>query len=396
MPDDPSAGAGTRPAPAPPASPPAAGRQPWWPQPTDRPTLPGQGASTRLTVADGEAIRQIPGVELVAAGVADSTRIVAGERRHFTRLEGADVDLASIHGWTLEHGRFFTAEEVAGAAQVAVLGIAVSRFLFGEGANPVGQQVEMQERTFSVIGVTGGQGRTAAPPDVVYAPLAAAQSMLNIPHLHRLEIAAESAGVASRVATEVAELLRARHQIRPDQADDFRVRTQVREALLGKGLAPNFRRSVVGNVPTYEHLVLEEMSLTLEQAGRTMAVLLVAIASVALLVGGIGIMNVMLVSTSDRTQEIGVRRMVGARERDVLLQFLLEAATLSIGGGGLGILLGYAAATALTHAFGWASDIPPLAVLFTFVAALVVGIFFGLYPARQAARVDVVQILHDG
>ncbi len=373
------------------------GEQPyWWPAPTHRPVLPGQGASTNLRVPDANAIRQIPNVELVTLSVEDNARIVAGERRHFTRLKGVDVNVLQIHGWKLLYGRFFNSNEIEEGAQVVVLGIAVSHFLFGEDTRPIGQQIDVQGRTFSVIGVTDQQRRsTEASSDAIYIPFTTAQSLLNIKHLHRLEISTTSAGVASQVATEVTELLRKRHQLKPNQADDFRVRTQVREALFGKGLAPNLRRSVIGNVPTYENLVIKEMSLTLEQAGRTMSLLLVAIASVALFVGGIGIMNIMLVSTSDRTREIGIRRMVGARERDVLVQFLLQAVMLSVCGGSLGILVGYAAAATLTHAFGWISNIPLLAVLLTFITSLTVGVFFGLYPARLASRIDVVKILHE-
>ena len=368
----------------------------WWPTPTHRPVLPGKGASTNLKVPDADAIRQIPNVELVTLSVEDNARIAAGERRHFTRLKGVDANVMQIHGWKLLYGRFFNSNEIEEGAQVVVLGIAVSHFLFGEDTRPIGQQIDVQGRTFSVIGVTDQQRRsTEASSDAIYIPFTTAQSLLNIKHLHRLEISTTSAGVASQVATEVTELLRKRHQLKPNQADDFRVRTQVREALFGKGLAPNLRRSVIGNVPTYENLVIKEMSLTLEQAGRTMSLLLVAIASVALFVGGIGIMNIMLVSTSDRTREIGIRRMVGARERDVLVQFLLQAVMLSVCGGSLGILVGYAAAATLTHAFGWISNIPLLAVLLTFITSLTVGVFFGLYPARLASRIDVVKILHE-
>ena len=240
------------------------GEQPyWWPAPTHRPVLPGQGASTNLKVPDANAIRQIPNVELVTLSVEDNARIVAGERRHFTRLKGVDVNVLQIHGWRLLYGQFFNLNEIEESAPVVVLGISVSHFLFGEDINPVGQQIDVQGKTFSVIGVTDQQKRrTEALSDAIYIPFTTAQSLLNIKHLHRLEISTTSAGVTSQVATEVVELLRKRHQLRPNQADDFRVRTQVREALLGKGLAPNLRRSVVGNVPTYENLVIQEMSLT--------------------------------------------------------------------------------------------------------------------------------------
>jgi putative ABC transport system permease protein len=368
----------------------------WWPTPTHRPVLPGQGASTNLKIQDADAIRQIPNVELVTLSVEDNARIIAGEHRHFTRLKGVDVNVMQMHGWELLHGRFFNANEIEEGVPVVVLGIAVSRFLFGEDINPIGQQIDVQGKNFLVIGVMDQQKRRAeASSDAIYVPFTTAQSLLNIKHLHHLEISTTSAGVTSQVATEVAELLRKRHQLKPNQADDFRIRTQVREALFGKGLAPNLRRSVIGNVPTYDNLVIKEMSLTLEQAGRTMSVLLIAIASVALFVGGIGIMNIMLVSTSDRTREIGVRRMVGARERDVLVQFLLEAVLLSACGGGFGVLVGYASAATLTHAFGWTSHIPLPAVLLTFITSLTVGVFFGLYPARLASRIDIVKILHE-
>jgi ABC-type antimicrobial peptide transport system permease subunit len=191
----------------------------------------------------------------------------------------------------------------------------------------------------------------------------------------------------------VTAVLRARHGIAAAAPDDFTVATQARQALANGGMRPDVARAVVGNVAGLEKVTLEQLAKTLERASRTMTALLASIAGVSLLVGGIGIMNIMLLSVTERTREIGVRRAVGARARDVRRQFVAEAMTLSLVGGFVGVLLGFAASTGIAQVLKWSTSISLTAVALSFGVAALVGIFFGWYPARQAARLDPIQSL---
>jgi ABC-type antimicrobial peptide transport system permease subunit len=188
-------------------------------------------------------------------------------------------------------------------------------------------------------------------------------------------------------------MLRARHNISDEKPDDFTVTTQARQALAKGGMRPDVARAVVGNVSGLEKVTLEQLGKTLDRATRTMTALLAGIAAVSLLVGGIGIMNIMLLSVTERTREIGIRRAVGARARDVRSQFVLEAVALSVTGGIIGVLAGLLAARGLSHYLRWSTTISPGAVLVSVGVAAAVGIFFGWYPARQAARLDPIQSL---
>ncbi len=187
-------------------------------------------------------------------------------------------------------------------------------------------------------------------------------------------------------------LLRQRHGIGEADPDDFVVRTQASVAL-GKGVSRDVARAITGNAPGLEQLTLEQLSKTLERASRTMTLLLASVAGVSLLVGGIGIMNIMLLSVTERTREIGLRMAIGARSRDVLMQFLAEAVTLSLIGGIVGVVLALAAASGVERALRWSADVSVCAVTLAVVVAGAVGVFFGLYPARQAARLDPIDAL---
>ncbi len=188
-------------------------------------------------------------------------------------------------------------------------------------------------------------------------------------------------------------LLRSRHHLGPQEPDDFTVKPQARDAVVGKGLNPMLARAVMGSVAGLDKVTLEEMAQTLERSSRTMTVLLASVAAVSLLVGGIGIMNIMLVSVTERTREIGLRMAVGARGRDVLVQFLAEATTLSMTGGVIGILLGVAASGSVGRFLRWATVISPASIVIAVGVAAAVGIFFGFYPARQASRLDPIDAL---
>jgi putative ABC transport system permease protein len=240
------------------------------------------------------------------------------------------------------------------------------------------------------------------------------QPALGISNIHAVVVAAEQAGDASSLASAIRPLLRARHHLDTDAAmaklrqggllgnqmpvgstgvpDDFTVKTQAAEALT-KGLYTSVAAFVLANMPKVDQINLEEMSGTLHRAGATMTTLLAAIAAISLAVGGIGIMNVMLVSVSERTREIGLRRAVGARKRDVLLQFLVEAVTLSCCGGLVGIVFGFVAAFIITKVLEWPAAVSPSAVALAFGVAAAVGVCFGYYPARRASRLDPIDAL---
>jgi len=229
--------------------------------------------------------------------------------------------------------------------------------------------------------------------DAIYVPFTTVHRLLNLSKLNDITITAASTGEVTRIARDVAELLRARHGIGATAPDDFTVATQARRALASGGLRPDVARAVVGNVSGLEKVTLEQLGRTLDRAMRTMAALLGSIAAVSLIVGGIGIMNIMLLSVTERTSEIGLRRAVGARSGDVLRQFLAEATVLSTLGGLAGIIIGAAASVVVARLLHWSTVVSPTAVLVSFAVAAAIGMFFGYYPAREASRVDPIESL---
>ncbi len=361
----------------------------------------GLGAATTLTAEDAGAIRQIAGVQHVAGGVRNRAFAKSAHRQFFTQIRGVDSALADIHGWEWLGGRF------EDGADRAVMGQAASRELFGEGFDPVGERITISGQTF----VVAGYFRTSDTDldETVFVPLAAGQSIWNVPHLHTITVAVEQAGDASRVAEAITELLRERHQ-RGRQAthasglgglqapgamasaDDFTVKTQA-AANVTKGLYTSVAAFALANMPKLGEVTLQEMSSTLSRAGSTMTALLGSIAAMSLVVGGIGIMNIMLVSVTERTKEIGIRLAVGARRRDVMVQFLVEAMVMSLLGGVIGVALGLAAAGGLTAVLDWPTEVSLATVASAFAIAALVGIVFGYYPARRASRLDPIESL---
>jgi len=359
----------------------------------------GLGSAATLTAADAEAIRGIRGVQYVAEGLHQNVHVVFGEKRWFTRLHGTDLELPQIRrAWTFRAGRFFSSSEQSRAEQVLVLGTVAADRLFGSDS-AVGRTVTIWKQPFRVVGVVTTTSWMVAPApgddqfDAVYVPFTAVHRLLNLVKLNDITITAASTGEVSRIMSDVTALLRARHHITDETPDDFTVTTQARQALAKGGLRPDVARAVVGNVSGLDKVTLEQLGKTLDRATRTMTALLAGIAAVSLLVGGIGIMNIMLLSVTERTREIGVRRAVGARARDVRSQFVLEAVALSVTGGVIGVCVGLAAAQVLSRYLKWSTTISPGAVLVSVAVAAGVGIFFGWYPARQAARLDPIQSL---
>jgi putative ABC transport system permease protein len=357
----------------------------------------GLGSAATMTFADAEAIRQLPGVGYVAGGIHENIRVHLDQKRWFTRMHGTDVMMPSIkRAWTFSAGRFFTEREQNRAEQVIVLGQVVADRLFAAGANPVGHTVTLWNQPFEVVGVVTSATWVVQPApgddqfDAVYMPYTTTQRLLNLSKLNDITVTAESSGDVSQLSREITKLLRARHGIGDNDPDDFTIITQATKALTTGGLPPSVARAVAANVAELEKVTLEQLALTMERASRTMTWLLAAVAAVSLLVGGIGIMNITLLSVTERTKEIGLRMAVGARGKDVMRQFLFEALVISAAGGLLGIIIGVLASVAIARSLQWATVVSPFSVLLAFGVAAAVGVFFGWYPARRAAQLDPI------
>jgi putative ABC transport system permease protein len=326
----------------------------------------GQGQSTRLRPEDAEALRTVPGVQYVVATTETRGQVIAGNQNWSTRVEGTDVEMPLIRSWPTQFGAFFTPQDVRVAAKVAVLGSVVAETLYGPGVDPTGQTIRIRNQPFRVIGVMASKGQSGTgqdQDDIIFTPYTTVMKKLQgQQHINRIVVSAETADVQP-VADAIAATLRVRQEILPGDPDTFMVRT------------------------------LEEMANVRSQTARTMGTLLAAIAGVSLLVGGIGIMNIMLVSVTERTREIGLRMAIGARGKDVLLQFLVEAVVLSLFGGMIGIAFGFGLAEAAERFLEWPTTIPADAIAMAFGFAAATGVFFGFYPARKAASLDPIEAL---
>jgi len=326
----------------------------------------GSGMSTTLTKEDADALRNLPGVQYVAAGVNSRAQLIAGNQNWSSQIQGTDIELPLIRSWPMKYGSFFSAQDVSSAQKVAVLGTTVSDTLFGADVDPTGQIMRVKNQPFKIIGVMAPKGTSGMgqdQDDTVFAPYTTVQKKLQgIQHINNITISAATPETAP-VAADITETLRTRHKLMGSDPDDFMVRT------------------------------LEEMANVRSETARTMGTLLAAIAGVSLLVGGIGIMNIMLVSVTERTREIGLRMAIGARGKDVLLQFLVEAVVLSLFGGLIGIGFGFGLAAAAERFLQWPTSIPPNAIAMAFGFAAATGIFFGFYPARKAAGLDPIEAL---
>lgn len=359
----------------------------------------GLGAAATLTQEDADAVAGLDGVLHVAPGVHENARVFFEDKRWFTRLHGTDVQLTQVRqAHRLVHGRFFTTWERRRMAQVMVLGTVVRDRLFGPGTNPVGQDVILWNQRFEVVGVTASANWMSPGAagddefDAVYVPYTTIHRLLNVTNLNTITITTESAGETSQVAKDIADLLRARHSISDTQPDDFTVSTQATE-VISKGLHPRVARVLVGNLPSLENVTLKQLSQTLEKSSRTMSLLLLAIAAVCLIVGGVGISNIMLLSVTERTREIGLRLAVGAKGGDVRRQFFAEALWLSLLGGVVGVALGGLASLILVRGYGWTMDLGPATAITAFFIAALVGVVSGYYPARKASALDPIEAL---
>jgi putative ABC transport system permease protein len=328
----------------------------------------GQGMSNTLTPDDAAAIRDLPGVQYLVETVRNrGGQVVAGNQNWNTSVEGTNVDLPMIKSWALDSGTFLTPADVASASKVCVIGTTVRSMLFPDGNDPVGEIIRIGKHPFKIVGVLSSKGQSSVgqdQDDVIYAPFTTVQKkMRGITYIEGMTVSTASADSIKQTADAISALLRVRHKIQPGDNDDFMVRT------------------------------LEDIAAIRTETTRTMTMLLASIAGVSLLVGGIGIMNIMLVSVTERTREIGLRLAIGAGGSDVLLQFLVEAVVISLLGGSIGIGLGYALSQSLTQFLQWPTYVSPQAVLVAFGFAAGIGIFFGFYPARKASALDPIEAL---
>ena len=327
----------------------------------------GAGTITTLTLEDARAIaEEVPSVALVSPMVRGRAQVVAGNQNWNTQMEGGNEDYIAIRNWTLRSGENYTARDILLADKVCLLGSSVALILFPD-SDPVGQVIRVRNLPFRVLGVLNpkGQGQFGQDQDdVIVAPYTTLQKkLLGVTHLNQITVSASSADAVEPTAVEITRLLRQRHRTTSAEDDDFTVRT------------------------------VEEMAATRVEMANTMTMLLMSVASVSLLVGGIGIMNIMLVSVTERTREIGIRKALGAKRRDILWQFLTEAMTLTGVGGLLGIAIGGGFAVIVNAVSPFPAAFQPQWVGAAFVSSLVVGLFFGLWPALKAAKLDPIDAL---
>jgi putative ABC transport system permease protein len=320
-----------------------------------------------LTMADAIAIKnQIPLIKSVSPNVDASTQIVYANQNWYTTYRGVSPEFFEIKRWYVDQGAVFSHDDVDRAADVCVIGRTVRDQLFGA-ENPVGKVMRLGTLPCQIVATLQPKGLSISgqdQDDVVILPYTTAQKKIKgISWLDDILCSATSQDAVKPAGQQAAALLRDRHHLRPEEPDDFNIRNP-------------------------EDIIKAQL-----EASRTLTVLLVAIASISLIVGGIGIMNVMLVSVTERTREIGVRVSVGATENAIQLQFLGESVMLSLVGGAAGVVLGVVASTVGGRALGWPMQFAPEAVVFAVVFSVAVGVFFGYYPARKASRLDPIEAL---
>jgi putative ABC transport system permease protein len=333
----------------------------------------GSGATSSLTEDDAKVIAaECPSVAVVAPTVRGSVQVIYGSNNWATSVQGVTPEYMTIRDYTMMYGQFFTAQDADAAAKVAVLGQTVVQNLFGADTDPTGQVVIIKNVPFTVAGVLTPKGQSPTgqdQDDTILLPISTAKQKVigtnkaNSKAVSSLMVQAIGPQQMDQAQQEMEALLRERHRTQPGQDDDFSIRN------------------------------LMEVFAAQETSARVMSILLGAIASVSLIVGGIGIMNIMLVSVTERTREIGLRQAVGAKTRDILSQFLVEAVTLSLLGGIVGIVLGLSASLLISHFANWSTMVSPMSILMAFIFSALVGVFFGYYPARKAAYLDPIDAL---
>ena len=330
----------------------------------------GSGTQPTLTMGDADAMqKECPAVSNVAPILSGIAQVVFGHQNWSTGVVGTTPSMLTVRDWPVAAGRSFSDQDVKSATKVCLLGQTVVDNLFGD-MSPVGQVIRIKKVPFTVIGVLSMKGQSAQgqdQDDTIYVPVTTAQKKLfgtTFPGMVRIiMVKAKSTQDLPAAEKQINDLLKQRHRIGPKQENDFTVRN------------------------------LTQIMQTAEQSTKVMALLLGAIASVSLLVGGIGIMNIMLVSVTERTREIGIRMAIGAKTWDIRLQFIIEALTLSLIGGVAGIIVGISGSKILSMLAGWSTIVSPFSILIAFGFSGLVGIFFGFYPAYKASLLDPIEAL---
>lgn len=328
----------------------------------------GSGSSMSLTLSDVNAIaRECPDILMTSPEVRTGGQVVYGSKNAPTTIYGGNENYLKIRKIDIESGRMFTEREIKQAAKVCLIGHTVITNLFGEDVNPIGLYIRFKNIPFKIIGVLAPKGQNTFgqdQDDLLIAPYTTVQKrILAINYVQIILASAVSATASPAAVNEVESVLRQQHKLRPSEEDDFRVRSQ------------------------------EELVSTFSSISNILTILLGVIAGISLLVGGIGIMNIMYVSVTERTREIGLRMSIGGRGVDILMQFLTESILLSVIGGILGILLGIGASHAVSSIMKWPVVVMPQAVIASFLVCSIIGIFFGWYPARKAAGLDPIDAL---
>jgi len=332
----------------------------------------GAGSRPTLTEDDGFAIqREVQSVEAAAPTLRGTGQVVAANNNWSTVFYGITPEYFGVRNWVVASGKYFDAADISGSAKVVILGETVARNLFGDG-DPLGQTVRVRKVPMQVVGVLERKGQSLGgqdQDDVMLMPISAARNRVlggNIARqraVQSISVKVREGADMTEAESDIRQLLRQRHRLQDGREDDFTLRN------------------------------LSEVLGAREESTRVMTLLLAAVASVSLLVGGIGIMNIMLVSVTERTREIGLRMAVGARARDILSQFLVEAVTLAVAGGLFGIVFGVGGAYAIAHFVGWRVELSAHAVALAVSFSAAVGIFFGFYPARKASRLLPMEAL---
>ena len=327
----------------------------------------GDSGTNTLTVEDLDAVkREVPSVSMVTPAVNARSQLVSGNANWNTSVQGVSEQYPDIRKWTVQSGAFFTDADVRTAGRVIVIGQTVGDNLFA-GMDPVGQTVRVMNLPFRVVGVMAKKGQDQQgrdQDDIAFAPYTTVQKkVLGSPRVQIAYVSAVSQDATYTAQSQITDLLRQRHKLSASDADDFSVRN------------------------------MSDIADAANATSQTMTILLACIAGVSLMVGGIGIMNIMLVSVTERTREIGIRMAIGARSSAVRSQFLIESIVLSLTGGMIGIVLGVIVSLAIPKMLGWPTLVSTMAIIGSVVFSAAVGIFFGYYPARKAAALDPIEAL---
>lgn len=328
----------------------------------------GAGDLQTLKVEDAKAIQsKAQYVTAVSPAVSSSGQVINGAQNWPTTIQGVSPGYLTIREWKLQSGIVFSEADVNSSAKVCLIGQTIVENLFANGEDPIGKIIRFNKIPFKVIGVLAEKGENTFgqdQDDIILAPYTSAQKrILAITHIQSIYASAVNEQSSDTATSEITAILRSNHKLKQTDEDDFSVRTQA------------------------------ELINTISSTSELLTVLLAAIAGISLFVGGIGIMNIMYVSVTERTKEIGLRMSIGARGIDILLQFLVEAILISITGGLIGVLLGVAAAQLITVLFGWPTLVSETSIMLSFMVCAITGVFFGYYPAQKASRLDPIEAL---